>query len=158
MADVVLRGQVMTVAMKLVTEECYSCHVLFAITDDFKRERLRDKRTFYCPNGHGQCYQGKTEEQKLREQLDDERRKRQSAEQNVAYWADEARDAGERADKERRRANGYKGHATKLTKRVKAGVCICCNRTFADLARHMATKHPTLTPLELDASEKASLQ
>lgn len=158
MADVNLRGMSLTVEQKLVTEECCSCHVLFAITDDFQRARRRDKATFYCPNGHAQSYAGKTEEQKLREQLDEERRKRQSAEQDRAYWSDEAKEQRELAAKERRRASGYKGHATKLTKRVKAGVCICCNRTFQDLARHMATKHPTLTPIELTAEERASLQ
>jgi hypothetical protein len=148
-AEITLRGQTLTVEQKLVTEECYSCHVLFAMTADFKQERLKDKRDFYCPNGHAQCYVGKTEAQKLKEQLEAERRERQRAEQRVAQWQDEAREAKERAERERNRANGYKGHATRMTKRVKAGVCPCCNRTFKQLAAHMANKHPEFTPIEI---------
>jgi hypothetical protein len=31
---------------------------------------------------------------------------------------------------------------TRIKKRVAAGVCPCCNRSFKDLARHMAGQHP----------------
>lgn len=150
MASVSLRGQTLTVEQKLVTEECCGCNILFAMTEDFQRERRRDKRTFYCPNGHSQSYVGKTEEQKLREQLEQERRQRQSAEQRVAMWQDEYDAAAKEAEHQKRRANGYKGHATRITKRAKAGVCPCCNRSFENLRRHMATKHPEFTPLELE--------
>lgn len=136
--------------VKLITETCCSCGVLFAMPEELQKERLADKRHFYCPNGHHMAYTGKTEAQKLREALEAERRARQSAEQNVAYWADEAREAGERADRERNRANGYKGHATRITKRAKAGVCPCCNRTFKQLAAHMASQHPEFTPIEIE--------
>jgi hypothetical protein len=111
---------------------------------------MADKTSFYCPNGHGQHYLGKTEAQKLTEKLEEERRLRQRAEQNVAMWADDAREAKDRADKERHRANAYKGHATRITKRAKAGVCPCCNRTFKALAAHMANKHPQFTPIEIE--------
>jgi hypothetical protein len=30
----------------------------------------------------------------------------------------------------------------RIEKRIHAGVCPCCNRTFQNLARHMNTKHP----------------
>ncbi|QPQ55613.1 hypothetical protein IC614_03145 [Allosphingosinicella flava] len=107
--------------------------------------------TFHCPFGHPQHFTaGKTEEQKLREQLEEERRQRQRAEQAVARQADWRREAEERAKHERARANGYKGHATRITKRAKAGVCPCCNRSFQQLARHMAAKHPQFTPLEVE--------
>lgn len=135
-----------SVTQKMLTERCCNCNVLFAVTKEFQEQRYADKQSFYCPNGHGQSYQGKTEEQKLREKLDAEIRTRQRAEQNVAMYADDAREARERAEHERRRANGYKGHAAKITKRAKAGVCPCCNRHFTALERHMATKHPTFTP------------
>jgi hypothetical protein len=147
-----LRLQKLTINRQLhfITETCHSCDAVFATEEKFHLERWADKRTFYCPNGHSMAYAGKSETQKLKEQLDEERRQRQRAEQNVAMYADEAREATKRAEHERRRANGYKGHATKITKRAKAGVCPCCNRSFENLRRHMASKHPQFTPIELD--------
>lgn len=147
-----LRLQTLSIQRKLelVTETCSSCGVLFAMDKELQQARVVDKRQFYCPNGHSQHYLGKSETQKLREQLDEERRQRQSAEQRVAMWQDDYKEADARATRERNRANGYKGHATRITKRAKAGVCPCCNRTFQQLARHMATKHPQFTPIELE--------
>lgn len=155
MADVTLRGHTLTVEQKLITETCCNCGMLFAMTSDFKEDRLKRRpndNMFYCPRGHPQHYTGPSAATKLQQQLDEERRLRQRAEQNVAMWADDAREARERAEKERRRANGYKGHATRITKRAKAGVCPCCNRTFKQLANHMANQHPDFTPLELEGT------
>lgn len=42
----------------------------------------------------------------------------------------------------KRKCSAIKGVATRIKRRVSAGVCPCCNRTFQCLARHMATKHP----------------
>jgi chromosome segregation ATPase len=136
---------------------CYHCKEPMWATQATKDTYLRNNQTFYCVHGHAQCYaKGKSETQKLQEQLDAERLARQRAEQRIAYKDDQVREARERAEKERHRANGYKGHATKMTKRVKAGVCPCCNRTFKQLAAHMANKHPQFTPLEIE--EGTSLQ
>lgn len=146
------RGQTLTCKQNLRTETCYSCGVLFAMAEDFYQARLADKAMFYCPAGHGQHYTGKTEAQKLKEQLDEERRQRQSAEQRIAMWQDEYDQENKRAEKANRRAAAYKGHATRITKRAKAGVCPCCNRTFKQLAAHMASQHPQFTPLEINES------
>lgn len=150
--SVSVRGQTIAIEQKLITEECCyaGCGVLFAMTEEFVRERRKDHQWWYCPNGHRQHYSGDNEEEKLRKQLDAERRQRQSAEQRVAMWQDEYAEADARATRERNRANGYKGHATRITKRAKAGVCPCCNRTFKQLAAHMASQHPQFTPLELE--------
>jgi hypothetical protein len=51
----------------IITETCYSCGVLFGMAEDLRDNRLRDRRSFYCPNGHGQSYTGKTPETKLKE-------------------------------------------------------------------------------------------
>lgn len=147
MAEVSLRGMTVTVEQKLVTETCCNCGMLFAMTEEYvRRRRNAPGSKFHCPDGHPQHYTGKSEAAKLREQLEEERRLRERAQQNIAMWQDDARSAREEAEHQRHRANGYKGHATKITKRAKAGVCPCCNRTFAQLARHMATQHPTFTP------------
>lgn len=39
-------------------------------------------------------------------------------------------------------ASYARGQLTKLKRRVSNGVCPCCNRSFADLHRHMTEKHP----------------
>jgi hypothetical protein len=143
--------------LRLLTETCNQCNAVFAMEEELQQQRLADKRGFYCPNGHMMTYMGKSETDKLRDQLNEERRQRQSAEQRVAMWQDEAREAEERAKKERARANGYKGHATRITKRAKAGVCPCCNRSFENLRRHMTTKHPQFTPMEQEQGVEAAL-
>ncbi len=35
-----------------------------------------------------------------------------------------------------------KAAKTKLKNRIKHGVCPCCKRTFQNIAKHIATKHP----------------
>lgn len=35
-----------------------------------------------------------------------------------------------------------KGQNTRLKNRIAAGVCPCCNRSFQNVARHMAGQHP----------------
>lgn len=45
-----------------------------------------------------------------------------------------------------RSASAYKGQATRLRNRIKAGVCPRCNRTFQNLQRHMAGQHPEFKP------------
>jgi hypothetical protein len=138
-----VRGQSVSFEVDMVLEECCNCGVLFAMTKDFKDEKLKvsqrhNRRTFYCPNGHSQFYTGETEERSSSAEPRSSR-KRSSANSRMRQRA--------RGRKhETHRANGYKGHATRISKRVKHGVCICCNRTFADLAAHMATKHPQFTP------------
>jgi hypothetical protein len=141
-----VRGKTIVASVEMYVEECCNCGIIFAMTEDFHQEKLKhrnndNRRSFYCPNGHAQWYLGETEEQKLKRELEQAKKDRDWYDRNYAA-------ARKEADHQRRRANGYKGHATRITKRVKAGVCICCNRTFQDLARHMATKHPQLTPQE----------
>ena len=104
----------------------------------------RNHQKFYCTHGHPQCFaEGESVETALR-------RERDQLKQRQAYLHDCIKEEREKAEHERRRANGYKGHATKITKRAKAGVCPCCNRSFENLRRHMAGQHPTFTPLEAE--------
>ena len=124
------------VTTTLVVEECCNCHVAFGVPEDFYKRRKKDHELFYCPKGHSQHYTGKTEEQKLREELEAERQRTARAKENAEY---------QRAEKERielrRRATA--GALTRVKNRVGNGVCPCCKRTFQQLARHMTAKHPT---------------
>lgn len=142
------RGVAFTVAQELVTEACCNCNMLFAMPNELKERALKKRGpngiVFYCPAGHRQWYVGETEEDKLR-------RERDRLKQDQAWYEDRNRQLREEADHQRHRANGYKGHATRITKRAKAGVCPCCNRTFKQLAAHMASQHPQFTPLEEEA-------
>lgn len=94
---------------------------------------------FYCPYGHPQHYPaGETEADKLR-------RERDRLAQRVAERDDEIRRQRERAEGLDRRLAATRGVVTRIKNRVGHGVCPCCNRTFEDLARHMASKHPTFS-------------
>lgn len=129
--------QTIQVQTSFITHTCaeHGCGIVFAVEDGFDSRRREDHRTFYCPNGHTLSYRGKTEEQKQRERAD---RLQKQVEQREADLRFEQR----RLDNERRAHAATKGQLTKTRKRVANGVCPCCNRSFADLGRHMAHQHP----------------
>lgn len=105
------------------------CGVWFALPKAMRDMSLEDRKsTFCCPNGHRIGYSGKTEAEKLRERLDIER------EHSARLAADR--------DQIQASLSATKGQVTRLKKRVAAGVCPCCGRTFQQLSRHMANKHP----------------
>lgn len=112
----------------MVGQNCINCGVLFMIPDSFNSRLRETHANFYCPNGHAQYYTGKTEAEKLREEL--ERTQRNLTAAKCA----EAEQRTEREKVERK--------LKRTCKRIHAGVCPCCNRTFTNLARHMATQHP----------------
>lgn len=84
------------------------------------RARLKlNGEWFYCPNGHRQHYT-QSESDRLRGLLDEANRSKTQLAANYAALQREH---------------------NRVTKRVSAGVCPCCNRTFQNLARHMASRH-----------------
>jgi hypothetical protein len=121
--------QITGVAVAMYVEECCKagCGALFAFTEDFHKARLRDRRSFYCPNGHPQGYVGRTVEDALR----DEVRSAQKAAESARNALDAERQAHAETERDRRR----------IVKRVEAGLCINCRRSFENLADHMATEH-----------------
>ncbi len=114
---------------------CCTCGVRIGAPSGLKKSRLDDHKTFYCINGHGQVYNGKTEAERLTEELEKQKRWTESARAETARVR-ESRDAAER------RASAARGQVTKIKNRVGNGVCPCCNRSFTNLQRHMHTKHP----------------
>lgn len=114
--------------IEMTTENCVNCGMIFAVTADFQWRRRNDHKTFYCPAGHGQHYTGASEAQRLREQLEKERHRRQ-AETGRAEAIAQQRD---------RVVKSY----NRIRDRVKNGVCPCCNRTFQNLMKHMESQHP----------------
>lgn len=127
-----MRGTTLNANVTFVVEDCCNCGTPFAMTKELRDRRLEDHKSFYCPNGHSQSYTGKTEAQKLREQLE-----------RMEIQRDHARDETRRA---RLAASAAKGQATKARNRAAKGVCPHpdCKRSFVDVAKHVKTKHPEL--------------
>lgn len=118
--------------------ECAACSIDFGIGVDFERRRRDDHGTFYCPNGHENYYPQDNEAEKLRKELARVQQQRDYARRD----RDEQRERRLTAERQRAAA---KGQVTKIKNRVSKGVCPCCNRSFANLADHMAGQHPDWT-------------
>lgn len=129
----------------LVECTCCKCGTRFAMSEDTHRIAIarREKFTFYCPHGHDQHFvTGKTELEKVREERDRLR-------QLVAARDDEV-------EHQKRRVSAAHGQVTRLKNRARAGVCPCCTRTFTNLQRHMATKHPEFDPQHVEDAAGAA--
>lgn len=114
---------------ELVVMECGECGITFAMPENFRRDRLNNhKLGWYCPNGHSRVFFGKTEAQKLRDEL-----------KSVRIDVTEQSQSRRKAE---RSLIATKGHFTRLKKKVAVGECPCCGAVFKNLRRHMTNKHP----------------
>jgi hypothetical protein len=140
MATVTLERKV-----EMTVKECGTCGIPYAVPDYFEAQRRKDHLTFYCPNGHARYYTEQPDENaaELKKKLDLEKRLREAAEADARY----ARNRQSAAENSLR---ATKGVVTKLKRRVGNGVCPCCGRTFSQLARHMANKHPDFAEEQSD--------
>lgn len=103
------------------------CGQVVAMPEEWIEARKRSREVFHCPNcGDTRVFTEKTREQQARE----------AAERRAAEAELEASEARTKATETSRRYN-------RMRNRIRNGVCPCCNRTFDNLARHMATKHPS---------------
>lgn len=136
----------LTATTTLVTEECCKCHILFAIPkalqDNLLEWRGPNGREFFCPNGHAQHYIGETEAQRLKRELDEAKARIERVERQKLYL-NQCADQDQAAIRDlSNQVRGQKAAKTKLLRRITNGVCPCCQRSFADVQRHMSTKHP----------------
>lgn len=121
-------------------QDCIECFMKFLVPKGFSARRQQDKRSFYCPNGHSMSYR-ESEADRLKAQLLQQQQATRAAEERAAKeerWRREAREEARHLEK---RLAAQRGVTTRLKNRVANGVCPCCNRTFANLAAHMKTKH-----------------
>lgn len=119
--------------------ECAHCAIDFGIGGDFMRRRREDHVGFYCPNGHSNYYSGPTAEEKALKKAEQER----DAARSLAERESRRRFAAEaEAKRQDYKARAAKGQLTKERKRIASGVCPCCNRSFSQVRRHIATQHP----------------
>ena len=140
MPAVIPANRTVYVETKIAIIECADCSIDFGIGAEFMRRRREDHQNFYCPNGHANHYPAGTseaekEQKRLRAELDAAR----SLASRESRRRSDAEQAARRKDYEARAA---KGQLTKAKNRIAAGVCPCCNRTFQNLAKHMAGQHP----------------
>lgn len=124
--------QTQTFTDTLVPIECYrhDCGVTFGMTQTAYNHRREDHKSFYCTNGHSQHYTGKTEAERLREQLGYVR-------ESEEFYRNEAAH-------QRRVASAQKGQRTRVLNLIAKGVCPVggCRRNFTNVKDHMATEHP----------------
>lgn len=110
---------------------CSQCGMQFAVAEQWRKERIEDHRTWYCPNGHQRHYPGESSSEKAQ-------RLQREGELKAQAQINEERHLRLVAERELDKAVKAK---RKIEKRIAKGVCPCCNRTFEDLARHMGSKH-----------------
>lgn len=121
-----------TIAIEAVT--CGECHVIFGLEADFHRKVKGDGSGFWCPNGH-KIYYYETD-------LKRERKAREQAERD-ATWLRSRLDQEKAATRDaENRARAQKAAKTRIKNRIANGVCPCCQRSFQNVARHMANQHP----------------
>lgn len=123
----------------LIVMTCPTCGVSYAMPYTMQQNAFNKGEraiVWYCPNGHELGYNGPSEEQRARERAEAK-----------------ARRATERANAERdlridteHRLRAQKGATTRAKKRHANGICPCCNRSFANVRRHMETQHPDYDP------------
>ena len=119
--------------------KCSVCALSYGVDKVFMDHRknapLGDRnREWTCPNGHYQQYATSA--------FEDERQRRRRAERLAKLLRDNLHT-------EKRRASAYKGHVTRLTKKVREGVCPACEQTFPALEQHMKEEHPDWDPVEV---------
>jgi hypothetical protein len=140
----IIRGQ------RFAVTQCGSCGVVYTVPEVMHDTMRSEGGYACCPNGHKW---GWAEGSKKRDEL---RAERDRLKQQIAQKDDEIRAERHAREEAERLASAAKGQITKLKKRAKGGVCPCCNRQFADMARHMETKHPEFDPKVVDLGvEKA---
>lgn len=130
-------GAVIYLEQALETITCWArdgCGIQFAVPRQFYQSLKENGATFYCPRGHHLSI-GKSDLDKLREELEKERTRTE--------WEKQARyRALERLETANRSAASYKGKLNHVKAHVGNGLCPCCKRSFQNLRRHMASKHP----------------
>lgn len=114
--------------VELTMINCANCGITFGVPRRFESDRRTDHKSFFCPSGHSNYYPGKSDEERLRERVEQLERARDNA---LA-----------RANEAQLEIRARKGVATKLRKKLAHGECPCCRKTFKTLAKHMAAKHP----------------
>jgi hypothetical protein len=107
---------------------CGVCGILFGLESKFMDARKDDGASFYCPNGHNVSWAAANEHEQTEKAL----AKARSAELALRDQLSAAIREGELTRQALLRDR----------QRFLNGVCVCCNRSFENVRRHMSTQHP----------------
>lgn len=132
----------LTFTGRITIETCW-CGIRHGVPqellDHMRRQHDNGERQvgIYCPLGHSWVFSGKGEAERLREET-------ARLERMAASRMESLRLVREERDKAERQAHAYRMVAAKARKRAQAAVCPVegCGRSFVQLRRHLATKHP----------------
>lgn len=119
----------------LHTVQCGSCGVWHAIPRTRYEAAEKEGGFWFCPNGHERGFREGTQKR------DADKKRMEWAEQEIKLL-------NEQIKAHKQDVTTLKGKLTKERKRIKGGVCPCCNRHFTELEMHMANKHPDFKPTE----------
>lgn len=123
-------GDTITYTGKLILTSCGVCSIRFAMPEDLERRaRQRGEKFsgFYCPQGHSLVYRD-GENDRLKKKV-------QALEAKDVATQDQLRAATQEAE-------ALRIQILRDRQRFANGVCPCCNRSFTNVRRHMASQHP----------------
>lgn len=129
-----------------VVTQCGVCGVVYTVPEIVYNHHRQEGGFHHCPTGH---QWGWPKEKSERERL---RLERDRLAQRIAEKDDEIAAERRMREEAERSTVAMKGQVTKLRKRASAGTCPCCKRTFQQLARHMAQKHPAFVAEEIPSA------
>lgn len=122
-----------------------TCGGVYAITEAYRANAHKNAGHWTCPYCRGTWGFSESEADRLKSQLAAAEKEKERLSQNVQFYQRKRDEALAEADHFRKSRDGVRGAMARERKRVSKGVCPCCNRQFADLHRHMTTKHPTFS-------------
>ena len=125
-----------SVDVELCTVNCGCCGGTYAINERYRQTAYAKGDSWtcpYCKTGWG--YGKDNENARLKKQVEELSARNQRSLERA--------NSAEHANRElSKQLKGTKTRMRNLKTRVHNGVCPCCSRTFTNLQRHMATKHP----------------
>lgn len=129
------------ISVEMELHDCAACGFIYACTKAFFDRRRADGASWSIPCGHTALYRESEadKEKKRADQLAAELAHAKNYSELQGNWLRNERE-GHKATE--RKLSAAKGQQTKLKKRIAHGVCPCCNRSFAEVARHMKRQHP----------------
>lgn len=133
-----MTAQVIQLPIKYETTPCIDCGIEIVISSQRMRDLRNTSEEFWCLNGHRQWFSGQSDAERIRRDL---QAKLDQSERERVWAENRQKENYLRAEKLKKSRDALKGHLGRVKNRIAAGVCPCCNRSFANLARHMKTKH-----------------
>lgn len=115
----------------LQVHDCPNCGITHAIPAGFERQMLEKGRNCICPRGHTWSFMAKSRVQIIKDR-----------DEEIIRLRARVASRNEEIEHIKGSQKALRGVTTKTKHRIANGACPCCNRSFADLAKHMKGKHP----------------